>query len=138
SLFVEGVSGDGVEGATQSAAGSTYVRKRLGGGFPCSSRGLMLRGSDVENKAPSVALETTRSDSIVNVGDVGIKPAKIAIAFCTTLAQCGHRASFYHFEQIAPGRSAAGGAVGAGGVLAPRLHSRGFRFRICKIAFAPR
>src|SRR5262245_15433689 len=76
------------------------------GRFPCSSRGLMLRGSDVENKAPSGALETTRSDSIVNVGDVGIEPAKIAIAFWTTLAQCGHRACFYHFEKIEPGRSA--------------------------------
>src|SRR5262249_51978147 len=113
SLFVEGVSGDGVEGATQSAAGSTYVRKRLGGGFPCSSRGLMLRGSDVENKAPSGALETTRSDSIVNVGDVGIEPAKIAIAFWTTLAECGHRACFYHFEKIEPVRSPPFGAAGA-------------------------
>ena len=40
-----------LEPAALCAAGSVYVRKRPRGGarfFPCSSRGLMLRGSDVE------------------------------------------------------------------------------------------
>ena len=44
--------------------------------------------------------EATRTDCVINVSDVRVEAAKIALAFSTAFAQCGHRAGLYHFEKI--------------------------------------
>ena len=50
-LAFVGLLADALEPAALCTAGSTYVRREERG-FPCSGRGLTLRGSDVEIRRP--------------------------------------------------------------------------------------
>jgi hypothetical protein len=95
-------------------------------------------GEAVDPSFGIFASKTPGSDRSINVLDIGIQAAQLALAFGTTLAKCGHRSRLYDFKKIKLGDGAGLWAGGYAKLFDPRLHGSDICRCIGKIAIASR